>query len=110
MQRFFIQSLNALWLVVVFIGIPAATRAQWGGWEISSVAPSEELMLAGSALAVAANLAGALGLIKNRKERKLCGEWTVIFTGLLAIQYAFFRGYFNFEWLKQALLWLQKHL
>ena len=110
MQRFLIRSLNVLWLGLVFIGLPAATRAQWGGWQISSVAQVQQLMLGGSAFAVAVNLAGALGLIKSRKERKLCWEWTAIFAGLLLGQYAFYRGYFNFEWLKQSLLWLQKHL
>jgi hypothetical protein len=110
MQRFLVQCLNVAWLVVVFIGIPAATRAQWAGWQISSASPSQRLMLWGLALAAAANLVAALGLIKGRKERKLCWEWLAVFAGLLLVQYAFYRGYFNFDWLKQALLWLQKHL
>jgi len=110
MQRFFIQCLNVAWLVLVFIGIPAATRAEWGGWQISSAPQSQQLMLWGSALVAVGNLIGALGLIKSRKERKLCWEWTAVFAGLLLVQYAFQRGYFNFDWLKQSLLWLQKHL
>ena len=110
MQRFLIQCLNVAWLGLVFIGIPAATRAQWGSWQISSAAQTQWLMFWGSALAVAGNLVGALGLIKSRKERKLCWEWTAVFAGLLLVQFAFFRGYLNFEWLKQSLLWLQKHL
>jgi hypothetical protein len=67
-------------------------------------------MLWGSALAVAGNLIGALGLVKSGKERKLCWEWTAVFAGLLLVQYAFLRGHLNFDWLKQSLLWLQKHL
>ncbi len=110
MQRFLIQLLNVAWLVMIFIGLPAATRAQWGGWQISAGAQTQWLMLWGSALAVAGNLAGALGFIKSRKERKLCWEWTAIFAGLLLVQYAFHRGCFNFEWLKRALLWLENHL
>jgi hypothetical protein len=94
---------------LVFIGIPAATRAQWGGWQISPAAPSQGLMLWGLALAAAGNLAGALGRIKSRKERKRCWEWTAVFAGLLLVQYAHLRGWFNFNWLQQALLWLQKH-
>jgi hypothetical protein len=110
MQRFLIQSLNVAWLVLVFIGLPAATRVQWGSWQISSASPSQGLMLWGLALAAAGNLAGALRLIKSRKERKLCWEWTAVFVGLLLAQYAFHRGCFNFDWLKQALVWLEKHL
>jgi hypothetical protein len=109
MQRFLIQCLNVAWLVMVFIGIPAATRAQLGSWQISPGAQTEWLMLWGLALAAAADLIAALGLIKSRKERRLCWEWAAVFAGLLGVQYAFILGYFNFEWLKQALLWLQKH-
>ncbi len=110
MQRFLIQCLNVAWLMLVFIGLPAATRAQWGRWQISSGAQTQGLMLWGLAVAAAGNLIGALGLIKSRKERKLCWEWTAVFAGLLLALYAFHRGCFNFDWLKQALLWLQQHL
>jgi hypothetical protein len=110
MQRFLIQCLNVIWLVMIFIGLPAATQAQWIGWQFSPAEQSQRLMLWGLALAAAGNLAAGLGLIKSRKERKLCWEWTAVFTGLLLALYAFHRGYFNFDWLKQALLWLQKHL
>ncbi len=110
MQRFFIQCVNAALLAVVFIGIPAATREQWWGWQISAATPPQILMLWGLGLATAVNLVAALGLVKSRPERKLCWEWTAVFAGLLLIQYAFHRGWFNFDWLKQALLRLQKHL
>jgi hypothetical protein len=66
-------------------------------------------MFWGLALAAAGNAVAALGLIKGRKERKLCWEWTAVFIGLLFVQYAYLRGYFNFNWLKQTLLWFQKH-
>jgi hypothetical protein len=110
MQRLSIQCLNVALLAMVFIGIPAATRAQWGSWQISSASQSQWLMLWGLALAAAGNAVAALGLIKSRKERKLCWEWAVVFVGLLLVQYAFHRGDFNFDWLKRSLLWLQKHL
>ena len=38
-------------------------------------------------------------------------SWSfVVFAVLLLVQFACQRGYINFEWLKQTLLWLQKHL
>ena len=110
MQRLFIQVLNCALLVLIFIGLPAATRAQLGGWQIYSGPQSQALMLWASMLAAVGNLVAALGLVKSRKERKLCWEWTAVFAGLLLAQYAFHRGYFNFDWLKRALLWLQKRL
>ncbi|MGA2788443.1 MAG: hypothetical protein ABSF60_13035 [Verrucomicrobiota bacterium] len=109
MQRIFIQCLNAGLLVLIFIGLPAATRAQWGYWQISANTQAQWLMFWGLALAAAGNAAAALGLIKSRKERKLCAEWAVVFAALLLVQYAYLRGYFNFNWLKRTLLWLQKH-
>jgi hypothetical protein len=108
MQRVFIQCLNGALLVLLFIGLPAATRAQWGNWQISPGAQSQWLMFWGLVLAAAGNTAAALGLIKSRKERKLCGEWAAVFAALLLVQYAFNRGYINFDWLKQSLRWLQK--
>jgi len=110
MQRLFIQGLNTILLVLIFIGLPAATRAQLGHWRVSAGESSQQLMFWGLALAAAGNITGALGLVKNRKERKLCGQWAAIFAALLLVQFAFNRGYINFEWLKKALLWLQKLL
>ena len=110
MQRLFIHGLNGALLALIFIGLPAATRVQWGHWQISSGPQSQWLMFWALALAAAGNAAAALGALKSRPDRKLCGEWTSVFTALLLVQYAYNRGFLNFEWLKQALLWLQKHL
>jgi hypothetical protein len=108
MQRLFIPGLNVALLVLIFIGLPAATRAQWGRWQISSGLQSQWVMFWGLALATAGNALAALGLFKSRRERKLCAEWAAVFAGLLLVQYAFNRGYIHFEWLKQSLQWLQE--
>jgi hypothetical protein len=109
MQRFFIQCVNCVLLAIIFLGIPAVTGEQFGEWRISSVPLAHELMLWGLALAAAGNAVAALGLIKSRKERKLGWEWTGVFIGLLLVQYAYIRGDFNFNWLKNTMLWLQNH-
>ena len=109
MQRFLIQCVNCVLLAIIFFGIPAVAGMQFWDWQISSVPLARRLMFGGLALAAAGNAVAALGLIKGRKERKLCWEWTAVFIGLLLVQYAYLRGYFNFNWLKQTLLWLQKH-
>ena len=108
MQRVFIQCLNGALLVLIFIGLPAATRAQWGDWHISAGAQTQWLMFWTLALAAAGNAAAALGLAKSRRDRKLCGAWAAGFTALLLVQFACHRGYIHFEWLKQALLWLKE--
>ena len=109
MQRFLIQCVNFVQLAIIFFGLPAVTGMQFGGWQISSVPQARRLIFWGLALAVTGNTVAALGLIKSRKERKLCGEWAAAFVALLLVQYAFHRGYVNFDWLKQSLVWLQKH-
>jgi hypothetical protein len=110
MQRFLIKCANGILLAIIFIGIPAITHARLGGWEISSAHQAQRLMLWGLGIAAAGNALAAMFLIKGGKERKLCWEWAAAFAGLLGVLSACLRGYFNFDWLKQALQWLQKRL
>ncbi|HUA67340.1 MAG TPA: hypothetical protein VMA13_02225 [Candidatus Saccharimonadales bacterium] len=107
MQRFLIHCVNCALLAVVFLGIPAVTGEQFWGWQVSSVSLAHELILWGLALAVMTNVVIALGLVKRRKERKLCWEWMGVFVGLLLLTYLYIRGCFNFNWLKNMLLWFQ---
>jgi hypothetical protein len=108
MQRFLIQCINCVLLMIILIGVPAVTRAQWGSWWIASAPKAQMLTLWALALVAIGNAAAAMIFIKGRKQRKLCGEWAAVFGALLFAYCAFVRGYFNFDWLKQALLWLQK--
>jgi hypothetical protein len=109
MQRLFITIVNCAMLALVFIGAPAVAGERFWDWQISSVPVARELVLWGLALALTANTGAAAFLIKGRKERKLCWEWAAVFGALLGAEYAFVRGWFNFDWLKQILLRLQKH-
>jgi hypothetical protein len=109
MQRFLIQILNFSLLFILLVGLPAATRAQFGNWQISSAATARLIIFWGLGLAAGINVIGALFLIKSQKDRKHCWEWAAIFGALWLAYFGFVRGWFDFEWLKQALLWLQKH-
>jgi hypothetical protein len=108
MRRFFITVANCVLLAVVLVGVPEVAGERFWDWRISSVPVMRTLTLWGLALAAAANAGAALFLIKGGKERKLCWEWAAIFGALLGAECAFVRGWFNFDWLKQTLLWLQK--
>lgn len=110
MQRFFITVANCVLLVVALLGMPDVAELRFWRWQISSIATAQALMLWGLAIAVAGNAVTALFLLKGRKERKLCWLWASIFGVLLGVEFAFVRGWFNFQWLKEALLWLQNHL
>ena len=109
MQRFLIQCANFALLVLLLIGVPAVAHAQMGDWQITPASTLHRLILGGLLIALVGNGAAAVFLIKSRKERILCWEWAAVFGGLLAVQFAFTHGCLNFEWLKHALQWLQKH-
>jgi hypothetical protein len=109
MQRFLIIVANCALLALLLIGLPAASHAQLGDWQIASVSTGRQLLFWGLAIAAAGNILAGLTIAKGRKGKKLCWEWAVIFAGLLLVYWGFTHGYFNFNWLKQALLWLQNH-
>lgn len=109
MQRFLIIATNCALLALLLIGLPAATRAQWGDWQIASVSTGRRLLVWGLAFGTAGNILAGLAVVKSRKDRRLCWEWTVVFVGLLLIYWGYMRGYLNFNWLKQILLWMQNH-
>lgn len=109
MQRFLIIVTNCALLALLLIGLPAATHIQFGDWQIASVSTGRRLLFWGLAIALAGNILAGLAIVKGRKGKMLCWEWTAVFTGLLLIYWGFIRGDFNFNWLKQVLLWLQNH-
>ena len=109
MQRFLIISANCVLLALLLIGLPAATQAQWGDWQIASVSTGRRLLFWGLAIATAANILLGHSLVRGRKGKMLCWEWAAVFAGLLLVGWAFTRHYLDFNWLKQTLLWLQNH-
>ena len=109
MQQFLIKCVNFAMLIVIVIGIPAVTRMQFWNVQIASAPTLQLLSFWGLSLALGGNLLAATWLFKGRKERIFCGEWAAIFGVLLFAYSAFALGYFKFNWLKQTLLWLQRH-
>ena len=109
MQRFVIITVNCAWLALLLVGIPAVTQAQFGDWQISSGSDARLLMFGGLTIAAVTNAVIALTFAKSRKQKILWWEWAAVFGALIFAEYAFARGYFNFDWLKKILLWLQNH-
>ena len=110
MQRFFLILANVALLALLFLGLPAASRAEVGNWQIAKTPTTQTLMLWGLGAATGMNGLAALGLIKGRKERGLLWEWAGIFAALGLLHYALMRNWVNFNWLKATLQWLQQHL
>jgi hypothetical protein len=110
MRRLLIQLANVLLLIVVLIGIPAITSLRFGSIRLSSDPKRQTLTLAGLGLAAVANLLVAAFAMKDRKGRKACWAWALLFAMVLAAEYGYIRGYIDFQWLKDALRWLQQTL
>lgn len=109
MQRVLIIATNCTLLALLLIGLPAATHKQLGDWQIASASTGEHLLFWGLIIGAVGNLLAGWFVVKSRKGRILCWEWTAVFAGLLLIDWGYARSYFNFNWLKQTLLWLQNH-
>ena len=109
MPRVAIKLVNLAWLVLVLIGLPAATHAQIADWNIGPASTSKNLVSGGLALGALANFVMAI-LQKKKKDRILWWEWMAIFTALLIVQYGYANGYFNFDWLKHTLQWIRAKL
>jgi hypothetical protein len=110
MRCLLIQLLNFTWLFVILVGVPAATRAQFGHWQISSVPAARLAIFWGLGLAAGLNAFGAVKVVRAGRERKKCLEWAMVFGALWLAYFALVRGWINFEWLKRVLLWIQGHL
>ena len=110
MRRVLIIIANCVLLVFLLIGLPAATRNQVGDVQFSHASTNRLLAFWMLGIAVTANVLGALFLLKDRKLKILCWEWAAVFGALLLAFYGFTHGYFNFQWLRHALEWLQNHL
>ena len=109
MQRLFINAVNGALLILILIGIPAITHKQFWNWQISSAPTAQKLTFGGLIFAIVANVLGATIFVPGPKAKALCAKWSFIFGGILFLEYAFVRGWINFDWLRNFLLWLQRY-
>lgn len=107
-QRLIVHLANSALLVIVLVGIPAVTSLRLGSIRLLSDPKLQMLTLCGLALAGAANLVGAWLLKRDRKTRRACGAWALLFGIILAAEFLYVRGFIRFGWLKEFLLWIQE--
>ena len=110
MQRFLIKCVNFALLVIIVIGLPAITSAQFWNLQIVSASKLQWLSFWGLSLALAGNILAPAFLLEGRKEQILCWEWAAVFGVLLFACGALALGYLKFDWLKAFLQWLQRHI
>jgi len=107
-QRLFVHLVNSALMVIILIGIPAITSLRFGSIRLNSNPKLQMLTLGGLALASAGNLIGALFLTVDKKTRRACGAWALLFGIILAAEFLYVRGFIRFGWLKEFLLWIQE--
>ncbi len=110
MQRAFVITVNTSILVLLLVGLPAATRDQVGNLQLSSASATHLVMEWGLASAAMANILASWLLFKVPKKKTICWEWAAIFGALWLVYFFFLRGDIRFGWLRQSLLWIRAHL
>jgi hypothetical protein len=106
MQRVFIIAANCVVLVAMLLGPSEVAGVRFGHWQISSVPASQTLRFWSLVAAAVANAGAAKFLIKGRKDQHLCWHWSIVFAAIVAGEFAYERGCFNFSWIKSGLLWV----
>src|ERR1017187_10183820 len=102
MQRFLIKCVNFALLIIIVIGIPAVTRAQFWSFQITSATTLQLLSFWALTLALGGSILAVALLIKARRERILCREGAPVFGVLLVACSALTLGYFKFNSLKKS--------
>ena len=110
MRHYAIHTVNILFLIIILIGVPAATSVRLGSLQIGSRPASEIVTLGLIGLAMTINFTGWLFLGAKRKTRQLWFRWSIAFGLLFAFELIFFEGYLDFDWLQSSLLWLKSKI
>ena len=109
MLRYFIHLLNIAYLLIALIGVPAATSVHFGALRITSRTAAEFVILCALGSEFIINLTGYLLLkfYSRQKEFATCRNWAICVAILFAIHWALYQGMFDFDWLRDFLLWLK---
>jgi hypothetical protein len=105
MRRHWVHLINAVMLIVIFIGFPAITGRNLGSLRISSHSILHQLTVGGLCAAMAVNAILAWAIVRTRKERRLCLAWGTLLGLFLFVLLAQAAGWIHFVWLKEWLLW-----
>ena len=108
MPRLLIHLANAFVLVVILIGVPTITSRHLGGLQLTSSSKMQMLTLWGLGLTAGVNLLSGVFVAKDKKLRRLCLKWMLLYAALFLIEALLYGGYIDFVWFKQALLWLKQ--
>ena len=103
MQPALIHLFNGLWLVVMFIGLPEATRLSAVGVSIGSSATLVSATYAMLGIALAANFLTGRFALKSAPMRQLAYIWGGVHATLFVIVWMTANGHLRFSWLRSLL-------
>ena len=104
MKALLIQSLNSLWLVLVFIGVPAISSLRLGTLQIASRPIWHMLALWGVMIALCVNAGLYWKGVHTKKEKRICLRWMFGYALLGCTFFAYSEKWIEFTWLKDLLL------
>ncbi len=107
MKGILIQSLNSIWLAIIFIGIPAVSSLRLGTLQISSRPVWHMLTLWGVVIALGFNFLVYWKWTRTKTDRKMCLRWMFGYTFLGVTFFAYSEKWIGFKWLKELLLGLK---
>ncbi|MCS1407373.1 MAG: hypothetical protein M2R45_00531 [Verrucomicrobia subdivision 3 bacterium] len=110
MRRYAIHTLNISLLIIIVIGVPAATSIRLGSIQISSRPANETVTLAALLITAIFNGFASIALAPKSGEKILWRNWAITAAGLLGFYLALYAKFVHFQWLKQGLLWLKSLL
>ena len=108
MKALLIQFLNSIWLVVIFIGVPAISSLRLGSLQISSRPVWHMLVLTGITIALGLNAAACFKGLHSRKEKRICLRWISGYALLGGTFFAYSEKWIGFNWLKSLLIQVQR--
>jgi len=110
MTPLLIQLGNGIWLMIIFIGVPAVSSLRFGSLQIASRPTWHMLAIGGILLGGLVN-AGYGGIFaRSKREKRMCLNWLggYIFFGMAF--WAYTERIIHFRWLKNILLEIQRFI
>ncbi|XOV69418.1 MAG: hypothetical protein ACFHW5_11930 [Verrucomicrobiota bacterium] len=110
MKSWLIQLGNGIWLVIIFIGVPAISSLRFGSLQIASRPIWHMLALSGIGLGWIVNAVIYWKFTRTKREKRMCFSWILGYTFFAASFWAYSEKIIQFHWLKNLLLSIQQML
>lgn len=107
MKPWLIQLGNGLWLMIIFIGVPAVSSLRFGSLQIASRPTWHMLAIGGIALGGIVNACYYGIFARTKREKRMCMNWLFGYAFFGMAFWAYSERIIQFDWLKNILLKIQ---